>query len=169
MGPVVPCDTLSLSGYTRKIAVGKMEKSNGNWNMENGQTRPAIKTFQDLVVYQNLYQAMVLVHRDVVSRLPKDERFDLVDQMKRASKAGPALLAEGFAKRYQKRQWQKYLNDTIGECNEMIHHLTVCVDVYGQYVDPVLCRRLIGTYDASCKQLTRLGQHWQNFHDRKDR
>lgn len=137
--------------------------------MESRQVRTPIKTFQDLVVYQNLYRTMVLVHRDVVPKLPKDERFDLVDQMKRASKAAPALLAEGFAKRYQKRQWQKYLNDTIGECNEMIHHLSVCLDVYGQYVEPTLCRQLIDAYDVSCKQLTRLGQKWQDFHEKRAR
>ena len=135
--------------------------------MENRETRPVIKTFQDLIVYQGLYRAVVVVHREVVPKLPKDERFDLADQMKRASKAGPALLAEGFAKRYQKRQWQKYLNDTIGECNEMIHHLSVCIDVYGQYVDVALCRRLIDVYNMSCKQLTKLGQSWQNFHEKR--
>ena len=30
--------------------------------------------------------------------------------MRRACKAGPALIAEGFAKRYQARNWQKYID-----------------------------------------------------------
>lgn len=120
-----------------------------------------------MVVYQNLYKAMVVVHTKIISTLPKEERFDLVDQMRRASKAGPALIAEGFAKRYQKRQWHKYLNDTIGECNEMIHHLSICVDVYSKYVDVALCKRTIDLYNISCKQLTKLGQSWQNYHDNK--
>jgi len=86
--------------------------------------------------------------------------------MKRASKSAPALIAEGFAKRYQKRQWQKYINDTIGECNEMIHHLSTCIDVYGQYVDVILCKKVIDLYDLSCKQLTKLGQSWQDYHEK---
>lgn len=123
-----------------------------------------IKSFQDLIVYQNLYKAMILVHTKIIPGLPKEERYDLVDQMRRASKAGPSLVAEGFAKRYQKRQWQKYLNDTIGESNEMIHHLSVCVDIYAQYVDVTLCRKVIDLYNLCCKQLTKLGQSWQDYH-----
>ena len=135
--------------------------------MEKASNRKTIKGFQDLEVYQNLYKAMILVHKEIVPRLPKEEKFDLGDQMKRASKGAPALIAEGFAKRYQKRQWKKYLNDTVGECNEMIHHLSVCIDVYDRYVDVKLCKEAIDIYDISCKQLTKLGQIWQNYHDNK--
>ena len=110
---------------------------------------------------------MVVVHTEIIISLPKEEKFNLVDQMRRASKAGPALIAEGFAKRYQKRQWQKYINDTIGESNEMIHHLSVCVDVYNQYVNIVLCKEVIESYNVCCKQLTKLGQSWQNFHENR--
>lgn len=123
-----------------------------------------IKSFQDLVVYQNLYRAMKIVLEEIIPSLPKEEKYDLADQMRRASKAGPALIAEGFAKRYQKRQWKKYINDTIGECNEMIHHLSVCIDVYRTHVQVHSCKKAIDYYDVSCKQLTRLGQVWQDYH-----
>src|SRR3989344_8248505 len=94
-----------------------------------------IKSFKDLIVYQNLYKAMILVNTKIVPKLPQEERFDLGDQMRRGSKAAPALIAEGFAKRYQKRHWSTYIHDTIGECNEMMHHLSVCIDLYGDFVD----------------------------------
>lgn len=74
------------------------------------------------------------------------------------------MIAEGFAKRYQKRHWQKYLNDAIGEANETIHHLSAAIDIYHQYLDITLCRKLIGLYDQTCRQLTKLGQVWRNFH-----
>ncbi len=109
---------------------------------------------------------MILVLTKIVPSLPSREKFDLADQMSRASKAGPALLAEGFAKRYQIRQWRKYLNDTIGECNEMIHHLAVCIDVYGSFVDIELCKEAIDLYDKSCRQITKLGQVWKDYHDK---
>lgn len=135
--------------------------------MENGKKYKSIKTFQDLEVYQNLYKAMVLVHTKIVPRLPKEEKFDLSDQMNRASKGAPALIAEGFAKRYQVKQWRKYINDTIGECNEMIHHLSICVDIYGSCVDIELCKEVIEIYNITCRQLTKLGQSWQNYHENK--
>jgi len=134
--------------------------------MENRRNK-TIKTFQDLQVYQNLYRAMVLVLTKVLPKLPKEEKFDLKDQMRRASKAGPALIAEGFAKRYQKKNWQKYIDDTIGECNEMIHHLSVCIDIYSKFIDEKLCHQIIDLYDCTCKQLTNLKKCWRNFHERK--
>lgn len=132
--------------------------------MEN---RKPIKSFKDLIVYQNLYKAMLIVLSEIIPKLPQDEKFDLVDQMRRCCKAGPALIAEGFAKRYQKLHWRKYINDTIGECNEMIHHLSVCMDVYSKYLSADKCRQLIDLYDMSCKQLTKLGQAWTDYHIQK--
>jgi len=132
---------------------------NGNLKKEN-----SIKSFKDLRAYQNLYRAMIIVLTKIISNLPKEEKYDLVDQMRRCCKACPALLAEGFAKRYQKINWQKYLNDTIGEANEMIHHLTVCLDVYSKYLDVNIVNEAINLYEYSCRQLSNLKKSWRNFH-----
>ena len=132
--------------------------------MENGKR--TIKTFQDLIVYQNLYKAMKIVLTEIVPNVPKEEKYDLADQMRRCCKASPALLAEGFAKRYQKKNWEKYLNDSIGECNEMIHHLSVCTDIYFRFIDIKICKNLIDTYNITCKQLTTLRNSWKNFHEK---
>lgn len=107
---------------------------------------------------------MLIVHEKVIPCLPKEEKFDLYSQMSRASKGAPALLAEGFAKRYQKKNWQKHSNDCIGESNEMIHHLSVCRDIYGQFVENQVCVELIDLYDKCCRQLTNLGKAWKNYH-----
>lgn len=122
-----------------------------------------IKTFQDLHVYQNLFKAMIVVHTKIISKLPKEEQYDLVSQMRRASKACPALLAEGFSKRYQKRHWQKYLHDAMGESNEMIHHLSAAIVLY-PFVDQNLFKETIDLYDKSCRQLTKLAKSWKDFH-----
>lgn len=127
-----------------------------------GQKR--IKSFRDLRVYQNLYRAMMMVLTKIIPKLPKEEKYDLKDQMRRACKAAPALIAEGFAKRYQKKNWQKYIDDTTGECNEMEHHLSVCIDVYPSYVDSKLCKEVIDIYDLACAQLYNLKKSWKNFH-----
>jgi len=123
-----------------------------------------IKSYRDLRIYQNLYQAMILVLTKIIPNLPKEEKYDLADQMRRACKAGPALIAEGFAKRYQKKNWQKYIDDTVGECNEMINHLSVCIDVYLKYIDVELCKRVIDIYDKTCGQLYNLRKSWKDFH-----
>lgn len=132
--------------------------------MENGKRKSVIRSFQDLEVYQRLYQAMLEVMNGIIPKLPKEEKFDLADQIRRCCKAPLALLAEGFAKRYQARSWRKYLDDTMGECNEMIHHLSVCRDVYKNNLDSNLCQKLIKEYDLANRQLYHLRKSWQNFH-----
>ncbi len=133
--------------------------------MENRDNHnKTIKSFHDLHVYQNLYQAMILVLTKIISDLPKEEKYDLASQMRRSCKAGPALIAEGFAKRYQKKNWQKYIDDTIGECNEMIHHLSICIDVYPNFINKKICEEMVEVYNTTCKQLTSLKKSWQNFH-----
>ena len=135
--------------------------------MENRKSFKPIKTFQDLKVYQNLYRAMIIVHKKIIIHLPKEEQYDLTAQMRRASKAAPALLAEGFAKRYHQRQWQKYLHDAMGESNEMIHHLSTTIELYDYCVSPSLLKEVIDLYDKSCRQLTKLAKSWKDFHQIK--
>ena len=79
-----------------------MEVSRENRNQKNMENKP-IKSYRDLRIYQNLYEVMILVLTKIVPKLPREEKYDLGDQMRRACKAGPALIAEGFAKRYQKK------------------------------------------------------------------
>ncbi len=133
--------------------------------MENG--KKPIKSYQDLDVYKNLYKAMLVVLKKIIPRLPKEEKYDLVDQMRRCCKSSPALIAEGFAKRYQSRSWHKYLEDTLGEINEMIHHLNVCLDIYGDFVSRKEVEDIRGLYEISARQCYRLKEVWQDFHEKR--
>lgn len=132
-------------------------------SMENGNQRREIKSFQDLEIYQELFQLMKYVIKDVIPTLPKEERFDLTDQLRRSCKAPCALIAEGFAKRYQIRQWRKYLDDAVGEINETINHLTISADLY--LADKPLLDDLITRYNIVNKRIYRLKQSWKNFND----
>jgi len=122
-----------------------------------------IQSFKDLRVYQNAYQAAVLVMTKIVPLLPASERFGLVDQLSRSSKAIAPLIAEGFAKKHLPRSFQKYLDDAMGECNEVIVHLSYCADIYGKNVDKQVCKELISQYDFINKQLYKLCLAWRNF------
>jgi four helix bundle protein len=120
-----------------------------------------IKTFKDLEVYQRTLDAVKDVLIKLIPRLPASEKFDLADQLRRCCKAIPALIAEGYAKKHQPRAFQKYLEDALGECNEMNTHLTICKDVYN--IDKKLCDRLIDTYEIAGKQLYNLKRNWKVF------
>jgi len=65
--------------------------------------KPRIRSFKDLDVYKNAYQAMLIVYKEILPNLPLHEKYDLYDQLKRSVKAIPRLIAEGHSKRHQKR------------------------------------------------------------------
>ena len=126
-----------------------------------------ITSFRDLEVYQNSYRAMLVVMKEIAPKLPDNERYDLRDQLSRACKAIPRLIAEGYAKRHQKAGFQKYIDDAMGECNEMVVSLSECRDIYPSYVNIKRCDELIDFYDKSGRQLYKLGNSWTKFKKRE--
>ena len=132
--------------------------------MDNNSKKP-IRSFKDLDVYQTAYEAMLLVHKEILPKLPAKEKFDLVDQLSRSTKAVPRLIGEGYSKRHQKAGFQKYLDDARTEANETIVGLDQCKDLYS--LDGELCNRLADTYDKIARQLFNLAVAWDKFTNRK--
>ena len=129
-----------------------------------GNTNQTIKSFRDLEVWRNSYEASVTIAREILPKLPPREKFDLVDQLSRSSKAVPRLIAEGYAKKHQRAGFQKYIDDAMAECNETIVSLEHTKDIY--QVEVELCNRLIDVYDKTARQLYKLAVAWDNFKTR---
>jgi len=130
------------------------------------EEKKRITSFRDLEVYQNTYRAMLIVMKEIAPKLPDSEKYDLKDQLSRACKAIPRLIAEGYAKRHQKAGFQKYIDDAMGECNEMVVSLSQCRDIYPTHVSIKGCDELIDLYDKSGRQLYKLGNSWTKFKKR---
>ncbi len=122
-----------------------------------------IKSYTDLDVYQRSYKLSIIVCTKVIVKMPKEEKFDLVDQLRRSSKAIPRLIAEGFGKRTQKKGFQKYLFDAISENNETIVSLCHVRDIYHEYINPKSTQKLIDEYEITGKQMYKLKQTWDKF------
>ena len=88
--------------------------------------------------------------------------------MSRSCKAIPRLIAEGYAKKHQKKGFQKYLDDANGESNEMIVCLNHCNDLYNEYIDEKLCNELIDCYDKLSRQLYNLSIAWNKFKEKSN-
>ena len=131
--------------------------------------RNPIKGFQDLEVYQSTYKAMLLVFEHILPKLPKEEEYDLKNQLRRSAKAIPRLIAEGHSKRHQRRGFQKYLDDAMAESNETIVSLYQVRDLYPGFVDIDVCNELIDTYDKASRQLYKLSLAWTKFSQRNDK
>ena len=134
--------------------------------MEN---KKPIRSVQDLEVYQTAYQAMLEVFRHVLPKLPAEEKYDLVDQLRRSIKAVPRLIPEGHSKRHQKKGFQKYLDDAMAESNETIVSLNQAKDIYSSLVDVKICERLIDIYDKISRQCYNLALAWDKFRERKSK
>lgn len=134
----------------------------------NKNNDSSIKSFHDLWGYQDSYKMSVIVHREIIPKLPNTEKYILKDQMLRASKAVPRLIAEGYGKRHQQRGFQKYLDDANSESNEMIVCLKHCIDIYLDYIDVKLCENLIKTYDKCSRGIFNLSITWMDFSKNPD-
>ena len=122
-----------------------------------------IYSFRDLDVYQGAYSASIVVMTRIIPKLPSRERFDLVDQLSRSSKAVPRLIAEGFAKKHQKAGFQKYLDDAMAETNETSVSIEQRRDIYPNNVELQLCNELVDQYDKIGRQLYNLLRAWNGF------
>jgi four helix bundle protein len=56
-----------------------------------------INSFKDLKVWQLSHKLSIEVS-DLVKTFPKDEKYDLADQMRRSSRSVPSAIAEGFGR-----------------------------------------------------------------------
>jgi len=119
-----------------------------------------IKSFLDLEVYQESFQLSLEVE-DLVKSFPQDEKYLLVDQARRASRAIPAIIAEGYAKRESLKEFQKFLRDAVAEANEMINHIAFAKAK--SYIKPDYADQLIKRYNILGKKLTNLKDKWRKF------
>ena len=119
----------------------------------------AIKSFRDLKIYQESLQLAKEIN-ELVKTFPKDEKYLLVDQMKRASRGISSLIAEGWIKRTTIKVFRKYLRDAIGEANEMMNHLEQARMF--KYLKDKKAKNLIERYDKISAMLFNLKDNWKN-------
>jgi len=127
------------------------------------EAKKPIRSFRDLEVYQSAYKSMLVVYKEILPKLPKEEEYDLKDQLRRSSKAIPRLIAEGHSKRHQRKGFQRYIDDALAESNETIVSLSQARDLYSTSVSTNLCEELVDIYDKISRQLYNLALAWDRF------
>ncbi len=76
------------------------------------------KGYEKLQIYERSYKAGLAVYR-MTKTYPTEERYAMVDQMRRASVSIALNIAEGYAKRESQSEFKRFLLMAIGSCNEM--------------------------------------------------
>ena len=92
--------------------------------------RASAKTFRDLIVWQKAH-ALVLAVYQLTAAFPKEEKYGLSAQMRRAAVSIPANIAEGFRKR-GKPDKARFMNVAEGSIEESRYYLILAQDLgYG--------------------------------------
>jgi four helix bundle protein len=83
--------------------------------------------FEDLEVWKKAHQLVLGIYR-VTRDFPKEERFGLISQMRRAAISVPANLAEGFKKRTLKDK-SNFYNIAQGSLEELRYYVILSKDL----------------------------------------
>ena len=97
-------------------------------------------SFRDLIVYQKSRQLQREI-QSVIKSFPKDEKFALIDQVRRSSRAVGANIAESWAKRRYEKHFISKLTDSDGEQLETQHWIETALEC--GYIDDKTSAQLI--------------------------
>lgn len=73
--------------------------------------------FRELKVYQKAFALAIRIY-DITNKFPVEERYALVDQVRRSSRSVCTNIAEGYRKRQYQRHFVSKLTDTDAENSE---------------------------------------------------
>ncbi len=109
-----------------------------------------ITSHTDLLVYQKAMSAALKVF-ELSKSFPKEETYSLTDQIRRASRAVHAMIAEGWRRRRYEATFCCKLNEAEGEAGETQSWLESAVGC--KYVDREIAASLYQEYHESIAML----------------
>ena len=130
------------------------------WVSENSGTRKQIQSYRDLDVF-NLAYTLAMEVFYLTTRFPKEERYALVDQMRRSSRSVCGNIVEGFAKRRYENVFKHSLTDSLGESKETRLWLNFALDC--GYIQADEHKRFTIGYDQVNAMLWTLMTRWKTF------
>ncbi|MBI1971399.1 MAG: four helix bundle protein [Candidatus Wildermuthbacteria bacterium] len=86
-----------------------------------------IRSFTDLIAWQEAHRLVVKIY-SITKEFPKEEKFSLVDQMRRSALSISSNIAEGFS-RHGKREKSQFYFTAKGSLTELQNQLLVTRDV----------------------------------------
>lgn len=83
--------------------------------------------FEKLDVWQYAHQLVLKVYK-ATSRLPREEKYRLGDQLRRSASSIPTNIVEGNS-RAHKKEYLQFLNHAQGSLEETKYHLLLAKDL----------------------------------------
>jgi four helix bundle protein len=121
---------------------------------------PKVRHFRDLVVYRKAFDAAMRIFH-FTKGFPAEEKFSLVDQIRRSSRSVCANLAEGWRKRKYVAVFKNKVTDAMMEASETQCWLEFCLAC--GYIDEDLFRDLDEMYEQIIAMLNSMEMNAQKF------
>jgi four helix bundle protein len=112
-----------------------------------------MKGYKELDVYQRAYTMYKEIHQ-IALKLPSEEKYEIGSQIRRAALSIPLNIAEGYGRKDSKNEFQHFLRNAIGSCNETRVLLELLRDF--RYIEQNEYQKLEEQYEVISKQLYRL-------------
>jgi len=145
------------------------KKQNDKPNGRIGETmKKAIRHFRDLDVYQNALETGLRVY-ELSKKFPDDERYALIDQIRRSSRSVCTNIAEAWRKRRYTAAFISKLSDSEGEAAETQVHIEFAFR--HSYIGDAEFQAIDNAYEHILGQLVRMIDHPEKWvlGTRKDR
>ena len=124
------------------------------------ERKKKIEHFRDLEVYQRAFAAAMQIFR-LTKGFPAEEKFSLVDQIRRSSRSVCSNVAEGWRKRKYMAVFQNKITDSMQEASETQCWLEFSLAC--QYVDQKTFRELDNEYEELIAMLNSMEKHAEKF------
>ena len=99
----------------------------GIWGSHKSFFAMSIERFEQLEVWREAHQVVLEIYK-VTSKLPSEEKFGLVSQMRRAAVSVPGNIAEGF-KRRGGADKKHFYNIAQSSLEDLRYYLILCRDL----------------------------------------
>lgn len=116
------------------------------------EVKTSIKDFTDLLAWKKANEIRIAVY-DLAQKLPEEEKFNLVSQIKRSAASIAANIAEGYGRFFYQENIQ-FCRQARGSLDETRDHLIFIKSVYQNhtkdcdniYENCVQCRKILNGY-----------------------
>jgi four helix bundle protein len=119
-----------------------------------------IKHFRDLEVYQRAFKAAMRIY-EITQSFPAEEKYSLVDQIRRASRSVCSNQAEAWRKRKYEAVFKNKLTDSMQEASETQSWLEFSLAC--KYIEKAVFDELDDEYEGIISMINAMEKNAQKF------
>ncbi len=119
-----------------------------------------IQSHKELKVWQDAMDAAMDIYA-VTKKFPAEEKYSLVDQMRRSSRSIPANISEAWRKRRYEAAFKSKLNDAEAEASETQTWIEMALRC--SYIDKEKAEKLDKTYEHILARLVNMSRDAKNW------